>query len=178
MSPFFLNWVNSWWTDTRDDGLYVLQSTREVCMSEPADRKRFFYFLFSFCFAANILGEANARELLVSDECGSDRLCTLVRVEHETLLSQPLQPAGVVVGVIDDDGFRRSDSATQSGKKTCRKEVRVPEEVHRAVLKMFDHISSRGGSGALPPQLTSSEQTMLLFYNTILQQTMNSQCSN
>lgn len=178
MSPFFLNWVISWWTDMCENGLYVLQSRMEVGMSEDTQRRRFVYLLLNCCFAAIVLFEANARDFLVSYECGSDRLCTLVRVEHETMLSQPYRPAGVVVGVIDDDGFQRSDTVSQSGKKTCRKEVRVPEEVHRAILKMFDHISKRGGSNALPPQLTSSEQTMLLFYNTILQQTMNSQCSN
>lgn len=119
---------------------------------------------------------ANAQNSVVSNSCSEDGFCTLISVQHEIVVRSPRPVVGAVVGVIDDDGFQPSTTNDQTEKKVCRKEVRVPEVVHRAVVKMFESVSLRGGADALPAQLTSAEQTMLLYYNTIMQQTMNSSC--
>lgn len=108
--------------------------------------------------------------------CGDDGFCTIISVQHEVEQSAPQNP-GVVVGQIDDDGFKPSPVRTTVAKQVCRKEVRVPKPVHDAVTRMFSVVVSRGGPQSLPAALTPSEQTMLLYYNTIMQQTLNFQCS-
>ena len=107
--------------------------------------------------------------------CGADGFCTIISVQHSVEQRNP-QPAGVVVGTLDDDGFKPSPVNAGGARKICRKEVRVPRVVHDAVTKMFSAVIDKGVAGALPPSLTPSEQTMLLYYNTIMQQTMNFQC--
>lgn len=119
---------------------------------------------------------AAAQEMPLSSNCADDGYCTLVSVQHEVSVRKPQAARGAVVGVIDDDGFRPSPMSSETEKKFCRKEVRVPKAVHRAVVKMFESVATRGGADALPAQLTSAEQTMLLYYNTIMQQTMNFSC--
>lgn len=123
-----------------------------------------------------IIQRGSAESFQLPNVCAQDDFCTLISVAHEIEKKIPSARAGAVIGVIDDDGFQSSSNDTQIEKKVCRKEVRVPRVVHRAVLKMFESVAQRGSVNALPAQLTASEQTMLLYYNTIMQQTMNSSC--
>jgi len=110
--------------------------------------------------------------------CAADGFCSLIRVEHEVAQKSPSGSGGVMVGTIDSDGFKPMPMSTLSAKKTCRKEVRVPRVVFDTVTLMFRSVLARGDQNALPASLTPAEQTMLLYYNTIMQQTMNFQCSN
>lgn len=110
-------------------------------------------------------------------ECGTDGFCSLIRVEQKISQQIPSGPQGVVVGTIDDDGFKPTILKVQGAQHVCRKEVRVPRVVFEAVTQMFNAVVQRGEQGALPASLTPAEQTMLLYYNTIMQQTMNFQCS-
>jgi hypothetical protein len=111
-----------------------------------------------------------------ADPCGEDGFCTIISVQSENEQRTPRTP-GVVVGVIGDDGFTPSPGATFTAKQVCRKVVRVPKAVHDVVNRMFSSLNDRGGPSALPAALTPAEQTMLLYYNTIMQQTLNFQCS-
>lgn len=111
-------------------------------------------------------------------ECGSDGFCSIIRVEQQVSQRTPTGPQGIVVGTIDDDGFKPSTVGRQVAQHVCRKEVRVPRVVYEAVTQMFNSVVRRGDQGALPASLTPAEQTMLLYYNTIMQQTMNFQCNN
>ncbi len=128
----------------------------------------------SLLFASQAIAETNGK--WIPGECGTDGFCALIRVEQELTQQTPLRPSGVVVGTIDDDGFTVSRVASQGAKQVCRKEVRVPKVVYEAVTQMFNSVLTRGDNGALPASLTPAEQTMLLYYNTIMQQTMNFQC--
>jgi hypothetical protein len=127
-------------------------------------------------FSANAF--AGDKGMWSAGSCGADGFCSLIRVEHEVLQKGPSGPGGVMVGTIDSDGFKPMPTNTTSAKKTCRKEVRVPKVVFEAVTQMFSSVLSRGDQNALPASLTPAEQTMLLYYNTIMQQTMNFQCPN
>lgn len=129
---------------------------------------------FSFLLASfAILQTAPA---YASGQCGSDGFCTIMSVQSEIEQRIP-HNTGVVIGTITDDSFAPAPVAHTSAKKVCRKEVRVPREVHRAVTKMFEFIDSKGGAQGVPPSLTPAEQTILLYYNTIMQQTINFQCN-
>jgi hypothetical protein len=111
-----------------------------------------------------------------SDRCDTDGFCTIISVQNE-VAQRSAGPAGVVVGTIGDDGFVPAPRAQAVASKVCKKNVRVPRAVYEAVTRMFDSIVQRGGAQSLPASLTPSEQTVLLYYNTIMQQTMNFQCS-
>ena len=111
-----------------------------------------------------------------SDQCDTDGFCTIISVRNE-VDQRSAGPAGVVVGTIGDDGFVPAPAGKLTATKVCSKNVRVPRPVYEAVTRMFDSIVQRGGAQSLPASLTPSEQTVLLYYNTIMQQTMNFQCS-
>lgn len=108
--------------------------------------------------------------------CGSDGFCAIISVQSEVEQNTPKAP-GVVIGTIGDDGFKPTPTGNYSARKVCKKEVRVPRVVHDAITRMFDSLLVRGSVQALPASLSPAEQTMLLYYNTIMQQTMNFSCS-
>jgi hypothetical protein len=128
-----------------------------------------FVLTFSF-FSASAISQADQKS-----RCDTDGFCTIISVQNEVEQRTP-SPAGVVVGTIGDDGFVPAPSGKVQSAKVCRKNVRVPRSVYDAVTRMFDSIVRRGGVQSLPASLTPSEQTVLLYYNTIMQQTMNFQC--
>lgn len=132
------------------------------------------FYLTLFCFAPQWMAQAGSWS---AGPCGADGFCTMIAVQSEVEQRVP-QNSGVVVGTIGDDGFKPAPVAQLTAKKICRKEVRVPRVVQDAVTRMFASVIDRGGPQALPASLTPSEQTMLLYYNTIIQQTMNFQCGN
>ncbi|MEN9530169.1 MAG: hypothetical protein RI932_2042 [Pseudomonadota bacterium] len=138
-------------------------------------KKRFLMMLLLSCSAH---AQASDVEQWTPGNCAADGYCSLIRVEHEVSQNSPASSGGVMVGTIDSDGFKPVQGTTLTAKKTCRKEVRVPKVVFEAVTQMFRSVLSRGDQNALPASLNPAEQTMLLYYNTIMQQTMNFQCSN
>lgn len=56
---------------------------------------------------------------------------------------------------------------------SCVKQVHVPREVFLAIIAVMSSIS---GNGQQPPALTPAQQTILLFYTTLMQQTLQFQC--
>lgn len=135
------------------------------------ERKRIFANLLSVCCLFSPVLPVAA-----SSPCGGDGFCTIISVQHEVEQRIP-HNSSVVIGTITDDRFTPAPVAHTASKKTCRKEVRVPRAVHRAVTKMFEVIDDKGGAQGFPPTLSPAEQTMLLYYNTIMQQTVNFQCN-
>ena len=133
-------------------------------------------FLVLLAFSANAF--AGDPGVWSAGSCAADGYCSLIRVEHEVAQKGLAGSGGVVVGTIDSDGFKPVPVNATGAKKTCRKEVRVPRVVFEAVTQMFRSVLNRGDQNALPASLTPAEQTMLLYYNTIMQQTMNFQCPN
>ncbi|MEY3902981.1 MAG: hypothetical protein RL189_2287 [Pseudomonadota bacterium] len=136
----------------------------------PTGIKIFLNLSSAFCFLWSSLPAS------ASTQCGSDGFCTIISVQNEVEQKTP-HSSGVVIGTITDDRFAPAPVAQTVAKKMCRKEVRVPREVHRAVTKMFEFIDSKGGAQGVPPSFTPAEQTILLYYNTIMQQTLNFQCN-
>lgn len=127
-------------------------------------------------FSSSLLHAAPAKTW-APGPCSEDGFCTIISVQNEVEQRTP-QGQGVIIGSIGDDGFQPAPGTHVSAKKICKKVVRVPRAVHDAVTQMFNSIVARGGAQALPAALTPSEQTILLYYNTIMQQTMSFQCVN
>ena len=59
----------------------------------------------------------------------------------------------------------------------CTKSVQVPEDIFHSVTYLLKHISGQNSDGTPPPALTPAQQTMLLFFSTIMQQTLGFDCS-
>ena len=124
------------------------------------------------------MAQGNSLGQWIPGKCNDDGTCSLISIELEVSQKSAPQKGGIVVGSIDDDGFKPLNSDKNSVRKTCRKEVRVPRTVYDAVTQMFNGIAARGADGQPPSNFTPAEQTMLLYYNTIMQQTMNFNCNN
>jgi hypothetical protein len=62
----------------------------------------------------------------------------------------------------------------EKNEDSCTKKVRVPQPIYESVTKLMASLS--GDSKDAPPTLTPSQQSMMLFYTTIMQQTLNFDC--
>jgi hypothetical protein len=58
---------------------------------------------------------------------------------------------------------------------SCTKEVRVPQPVYETIVQIME--SMQGTNGEPPPALTPTQQTVLLFYSTLMQQTVGFTCN-
>lgn len=134
--------------------------------------------IFFTSFLSPLNAQAQSASQWIPGQCGEDGQCSLISISLEVEGNKPSHDGGILVGSIDDDGFKPAMRQGSSVKKRCRKEVRVPRVVYDAVTQMFRGIVARGNGVSLQPTFTPAEQTMLLYYNTIMQQTMNFQCNN
>jgi len=91
-----------------------------------------------------LVQRGSAESFQLSNDCAQDDFCTLISVEHEIEKKIPTGRAAALVGVIDDDGFQSLPRSARSERKVCRKKVRVPRVVHRAVVRMFESVVQRG----------------------------------
>jgi hypothetical protein len=80
------------------------------------------------------------------------------------------------LGVIYIGGVANEYSSTvEVAGDVCSKEVRVPQPVYETIVDIMRSMS--GDRGEPPPVLTPAQQTILLFYSTLMQQTLNFSCS-
>ena len=108
--------------------------------------------------------------------CAEDNQCVIfeVSIKMATTVTAPKQK--VSSGVVNLPGnFAGSygSTVTRSGNQ-CTKQVRVPREIFLSVINMMKSLSSEGGQ---PPAFTPAQQTMILFYTTLMQQTLQFQCT-
>lgn len=68
------------------------------------------------------------------------------------------------------------DTEPKVATVSCWKAARVPKPVYDSIIAMMK--SLRGSNGRVPTTFTPAQQTMLLFYNTIMQQTLNYSCKD
>ncbi len=100
--------------------------------------------------------------------------CTVFQVA--VMLRNP--PASKVedsMGTIMIGGYANSySSRVEILGDTCTKEVRVPQPVYETIVQIME--SMQGSNGEPPPALTPTQQTVLLFYSTLMQQTVGFTC--
>ena len=90
--------------------------------------------------------------------------------------------------VITDDGAVLEDTVINHGGGVtehvegdptkgiiCSKRALVPQPVYKAVMNSMDQIAVKTSEGGVA-ELTPAEKTMLLFYNTLMQQFANFDC--
>jgi hypothetical protein len=121
-----------------------------------------------------------ARDFIVGGECKDD-FCTIFEVEvfNKRAAQSERNPAGVYIhgnGTESEDKmFYGLYIATESMK--CRKSAIVPRAVFNAIVGMLETIGKLNASGTPPTAYTPAQQTMLLFYTTIMEQTQNFECN-
>jgi hypothetical protein len=70
---------------------------------------------------------------------------------------------------------REYQTVVSASGDTCTKQVRIPRDVFTSITAVMRTISN---AGDVPPALNSTQQAMLLFYSTLMQQTLGFQCSS
>jgi hypothetical protein len=58
----------------------------------------------------------------------------------------------------------------------CTKQVKVPWSVYQSIASIMASLD--GANGEPPPAFTPAQQTMLLFYTTLMQQTLSFTCAS
>ena len=107
----------------------------------------------------------------VDENCSNEnRLCDLYQVQiaddGAVIEDTVVNHGGGLTELIEGD--------TSSGLR-CSKRALVPKPVYDAVMASMKQISRKTVQD-LSPVLTPSEQTMLLFYNTVMQQFADFDC--
>lgn len=65
------------------------------------------------------------------------------------------------------------DTVTTKAGNDCNKKVVVPIKVYRSITQILDSLD---GHGEPMPTLTPAQQTILLFYTTLMEQTLSFTC--
>jgi hypothetical protein len=127
-------------------------------------------FLFFYC--SLFLVKVCAEDLGSCDNTG----CVILEVpiKLESYVSSPSQIRKSHNGNVDGEVTNYETIITRTGD-TCVKQVKVPKPVYIAVTQV---LASMGNFDTEPPPiLTPAQQSILLFYSTLLQQTLGFQCS-
>jgi hypothetical protein len=125
-------------------------------------------------FAQEALASRAVQQGFDRSQC-SNGMCTILRVIVE-LNSSSQEPVVRIARHDFDDGFTayNYDTVVQRADDVCSKDVIVPADVFNAVGAVFRSITI---GGTPSPVLTPTQQTLLLFYTTLLQQTQGFECS-
>lgn len=59
---------------------------------------------------------------------------------------------------------------------TCTKSVKVPFPIYQSITSILGQLAGEEGD-EVPPILTPTQQSLMIFYSTLMQQTMNFQCT-
>lgn len=117
---------------------------------------------------------ANSTMPSVSQVCRASQ-CTVfqvaVKLKHPT--TAKIEDS---MGTISIGGYSNNySSRIEIIGDTCTKEVRVPQPVYETIVQIME--SMQGSNGEPPPALTPTQQTVLLFYSTLMQQTVGFTCN-
>lgn len=98
-----------------------------------------------------------------------------VVIHMNTSVSSPIVRSRSDVLVIGNS-YNPYGSVVRRSADKCSKEVRVPRPVYEAIMQIMRSLYDSSGSPG--PALTPAQQTILLFYTTIMQQTLQFRCSD
>lgn len=120
--------------------------------------------------AFSVLSLLTATEAYPSTENCKNGLCDIFRItlsaKKNISVLTPSTPRNDMTG----NPSRDLDASPLSGSDAlaCSKIVRVPEPVHNAIAVTLQHIAKRDYMARVQ-EFTPQEQTMLLFFHTIVQ---------
>jgi hypothetical protein len=106
--------------------------------------------------------------------CSPDGQCVIfeVNIQMDSSADRPLIKNSPIIYLDDTNSYtttviRRGD--------VCTKQVKVPYPVYESIAAIMATLD--GTNGEPPPAFTPAQQTMLLFYTTLMQQTLSFTCS-
>lgn len=111
---------------------------------------------------------------LENGRCVSD-YCVIfsVSIEMDSFVETPVTVQNSFVFTFDDSESNFDTVVSLAGDE-CSKEVTIPRDTFNAIQAVMASIA---GSGNEPvPVLTPAQQSLLLFYTTIMQQTLSFTC--
>ena len=138
--------------------------------------KKIFPVAFSIFLLASSGASANfkAFEGGGSGNCGPDGQCVIfeVNIQMDSSADRPLLINSPIIYLDDSNSYtttviRRGD--------VCTKQVKVPYSVYQSIASIMSTLDGSGNEP--PPAFTPAQQTMLLFYTTLMQQTLSFTCS-
>ncbi|NBO38358.1 hypothetical protein EBU99_07220 [bacterium] len=106
--------------------------------------------------------------------CSSDGQCVIfeVNIHMDSAVDRPIVIDTPIIYL--DDSRSYSTTVVRRGD-VCTKQVKVPEQVYNSIASIMASLD--GANGEPPPAFTPAQQTMLLFYTTLMQQTLSFTCS-
>lgn len=109
--------------------------------------------------------------------CSEDGLCVIfeVTVDMSKSVDTPQNTVRTEHLRILNRSRSYSSSIDRFGDK-CRKQVRVPQPVFMSIVELMAGL--KGSEGEPRPAFTPAQQTILLFYTTLMQQTLQFNCSH
>lgn len=111
---------------------------------------------------------------LNAESCNEDGQCVVFEVDIKLSYSTAAPIVKQTNDVIVINNIANPyGSMVRRHADSCVKQVHVPKEVFLAIIAVMSSIS---GNGQQPPALTPAQQTILLFYTTLMQQTLQFQC--
>lgn len=106
--------------------------------------------------------------------CGEDGLCIIfsvaVKMDGPVQRSMNSQRTERIT-IHNETRYYRSDISSHGNK--CQKHVRVPKPIFLSIVNLLASLNSQEQR----PAFTPSQQTVLLFYTTVMQQTLQFTCS-
>ncbi len=120
------------------------------------------------------MNNLSASSRLDESACNDEGQCVVfevvIKLNYSTTIPVVRQTSDVIT---INNTANPYGSTVRRQADSCTKQVHVPREVFQAIIGIM---SSLTGDSQQPPALTPAQQTILLFYTTLMQQTLQFQC--
>lgn len=107
-------------------------------------------------------------------QCSPEGQCVVfeVSIQMDSQADRPVVINSPIIYLDDSNSY--TTTVVRKGD-VCTKQVKVPYPVYQSIAAIMSTLD--GSSGEPPPAFTPAQQTMLLFYTTLMQQTLSFNCS-
>lgn len=107
--------------------------------------------------------------------CTPDGQCVIfeVNIQMDSSADRPLIVNSPIIYLDDSNSY--TTTVVRKGDM-CTKQVKVPYPVYQSIAAIMSTLD--GSNGEPPPAFTPAQQTMLLFYTTLMQQTLSFTCTS
>ena len=107
-------------------------------------------------------------------QCYSDGQCVIfeVSIQMDSAVDRPVVVNSPVIYLDDTNSYQ---TTVMRKGDVCTKQVKVPYSVYQSISSIMSSLD--GSQGEPPPAFTPAQQTMLLFYTTLMQQTLSFTCT-
>jgi hypothetical protein len=129
--------------------------------------------VFSLCMSS--LASANLTQPEKGgQQCNPDGQCVIfeVSIQMDSAVDRPVVINSPVIYLDDSNSYQ---TTVMRKGDVCTKQVKVPWSVYQSISSIMSTLD--GSQGEPPPAFTPAQQTMLLFYTTLMQQTLSFNCS-